>query len=122
LDLTQKLAEYLELSADIPALRQIQSLKKTGGVPLDWYYLAAQYFRNHPGLDFAQILDVMKGMVNHAASLIRPIIAEFHDMPDGWDDLKTYVSNFFTYRSSFKTITRLVFSRIKSLSSCENYR
>ena len=91
LDLTQKLAEYLELSADIPALRQIQSLKKTGGVPLDWYYLAAQYFRNHPGLDFAQILDVMKGMVNHAASLIRPIIAEFHDMPDGWDDLKTYV-------------------------------
>ncbi|MDM3851598.1 MAG: type I-D CRISPR-associated protein Cas10d/Csc3 [Aphanizomenon gracile PMC627.10] len=91
LDLTQKLAEYLELSADIPALRQIQSLKKTGGVPLDWYYLAAQYFRNHPGLDFAQILDVMKGIVNHAASLIRPIIAEFHDMPDGWDDLKTYV-------------------------------
>ncbi|MFM6183330.1 MAG: type I-D CRISPR-associated protein Cas10d/Csc3, partial [Dolichospermum sp.] len=45
----------------------------------------------HPGLDFAQILDVMKGMVNHAASLIRPIIAEFEDMPDGWDDLKTYV-------------------------------
>ncbi|MDF5739663.1 MULTISPECIES: type I-D CRISPR-associated protein Cas10d/Csc3 [unclassified Nostoc] len=39
LDLTQKLAEYLELSAEIPAIRQIQSLKKTGGVPLDWYYL-----------------------------------------------------------------------------------
>ncbi|MFM6013410.1 MAG: type I-D CRISPR-associated protein Cas10d/Csc3, partial [Dolichospermum sp.] len=91
LDLTHKLAEYLELSAEIPALQQIQSLKKTGGVPLNWYYLAAQYFRQHPGLDFAQILDVMKGMVNHAASLIRPIIAEFEDMPDGWDDLKTYV-------------------------------
>jgi len=92
LDLTQKLAEYLELSAEIPAIRQIQSLKKTGGVPLDWYYLAAQYFRNHSGLDFAQILEVMKGMVNHAAALIRPILAEFQDIPDGWDDLKTYVS------------------------------
>ncbi|MBE9237109.1 type I-D CRISPR-associated protein Cas10d/Csc3 [Anabaena aphanizomenioides LEGE 00250] len=91
LDFTEKLAEYLELSAEIPAIKQIQSLKKTGGVPLNWYYLAAQYFSQHPGLDFAQILDVMKGMVDHAASLIRPIIAEFHDMPDGWDDLKTYV-------------------------------
>ncbi|MEH2087338.1 type I-D CRISPR-associated protein Cas10d/Csc3 [Nostoc sp.] len=92
LDLTQKLAEYLELSAEIPAIREIQSLKKTGGVPLDWYYLAAQYFRNNSGLDFAQILEVMKGMVNHAAAFIRPILAEFQDMPDGWDDLKTYVS------------------------------
>ncbi|MEH1897578.1 MAG: type I-D CRISPR-associated protein Cas10d/Csc3 [Nostoc sp.] len=92
LDLTQKLAEYLELSAEIPAIREIQSLKKTGGVPLDWYYLAAQYFRNNSGLDFAQILEVMKGMVNHAAALIRPILAEFQDMPDGWDDLKTYVN------------------------------
>ena len=92
LDLTQKLAEYLELSAETPAIREIQSLKKTGGVPLDWYYLAAQYFRNHSGLDFAQILEVMKGMVNHVAALIRPILAEFQDMPDGWDDLKTYVN------------------------------
>ncbi|MBD6614514.1 type I-D CRISPR-associated protein Cas10d/Csc3 [Komarekiella sp. 'clone 1'] len=92
LDLTQKLAEYLELSADIPAIRQIQSLKKTGGVPLDWYYLASQYFRNHSGLDFAQILEVMKGMVNYAAVFIRPILAEFQDAPNGWDDLKTYVN------------------------------
>ncbi|QMS89506.1 type I-D CRISPR-associated protein Cas10d/Csc3 [Nostoc edaphicum CCNP1411] len=92
LDLTQKLAEYLELSAEIPAIREIQSLKKTGGVPLDWYYLAAQYFRNHSGLSFAQILEVMKGMVNHVAAFIRPILAEFQDMPDGWDDLKTYVN------------------------------
>jgi CRISPR-associated protein Csc3 len=92
LDLTQKLAEYLELSAEIPAIREIQSLKKTGGVPLDWYYLAAKYFHNHSGLDFAQILEVMKGMVNHAAAFIRPILAEFQDIPDGWDDLKTYVN------------------------------
>ncbi|MBN3871924.1 type I-D CRISPR-associated protein Cas10d/Csc3 [Nostoc sp. JL33] len=92
LDLTQKLAEYLELSAEIPAIREIQSLKKTGGVPLDWYYIAAQYFCNNSGLSFAQILEVMKGMVNHAAAFIRPILADFQDMPDGWDDLKTYVS------------------------------
>lgn len=90
LDLTQKLAEYLELSEEIPAVRQIQSLK-TGGVPFDWYYLAAQYLRKHPGKDFAQILEVMRGMVNHAASLIQPIVDNFQDIPDGWEDLKTYV-------------------------------
>lgn len=92
LDLTQKLAEYLELSEEIPAIRHIQSLKKTGGVPLDWYYLAAKYFRQHPGKDFTQILEVMKGMVNYAASLIQPILTEFQDLSDGWNDLRTYVN------------------------------
>ncbi|MBR8834503.1 MAG: type I-D CRISPR-associated protein Cas10d/Csc3 [Stigonema ocellatum SAG 48.90 = DSM 106950] len=92
LDLTQKLAEYLGLSEEISAIRLIQALKKTGGVPLDWYYLAAEYFRQHPGKDFTQILEVMKGMVNYAASLIQPILTEFQDIPDGWNDLETYVS------------------------------
>ncbi|BAZ40135.1 hypothetical protein NIES4101_60960 [Calothrix sp. NIES-4101] len=91
LDLTVKLAEYLGLSNEIPAVRHIQSLKKTGGVPLDWYYLAAQYFRNNPGKDFAEILEVMRGMVNYAASLIQPILEDFQDILDGWEDLKTYV-------------------------------
>lgn len=91
LDLTQKLAEYLGLSDEIPAIKQIQSLKKTGGVPLDWYYLAAQYFRKHPGNDFAQILAVMQGMVNYTAGIIQPILQEFQDISDGWKDLKTYV-------------------------------
>lgn len=92
LDLIQHLAEHLELSEEISAIRQIQSLKKTGGVPLDWYYLATQYYRKHPGKDFAQSLEVMKGMVNHAANLIRPILAEFQALPDGWNDLRTYVN------------------------------
>lgn len=96
LDLTQKLAEYLGLSTEIPAIRHIQALKKTGGVPLDWYYLAAEYFRQHPGKDFTQILTVMKGMVNHAASLIQPILTEFQDIPDGWNDLKIYVNRVIT--------------------------
>jgi CRISPR-associated protein Csc3 len=106
LDLTQKLAEYLELSAEIPAVREIQSLKKTGGVPLDWYYLAAQYFRNNSGLDFAQILEVMKGMVNHVAAFIRPVLAEFQGMPDGL----CQSSYFTTYRRSYRTKARLIFS------------
>ncbi|MCP2729408.1 type I-D CRISPR-associated protein Cas10d/Csc3 [Limnofasciculus baicalensis] len=91
LELTQKLAEYLGLADEIPALSAIQSLKKTGGVPLDWYYLAARYFQQNKGLDEAQVRDIMEGIVAHAASLITPIFAEF-TMPDGWQDLRTYVS------------------------------
>jgi CRISPR-associated protein Csc3 len=91
LDLTQKLAEFLDLADEIPALKAIQSLKKTGGVPLDWYYLAARYIDRNKGLDEAQFREKMEEIVRHAASLIQPIVTEFA-LPDGWHDLRTYIS------------------------------
>ena len=91
LDLTEKLAEYLGLTDEIPALKAIQSLKKTGGVPLDWYYLAAKHNQRNPTLDEGQIRQVMEGMVNYAVSLVQPIVQEF-TLPDGWNDLRTYIN------------------------------
>ncbi|MBH8571720.1 type I-D CRISPR-associated protein Cas10d/Csc3 [Nostocaceae cyanobacterium CENA369] len=90
LNLTEKLTECLGLSEEIPALRQIQSLKKTGGVPLDWYYLAAQYYKKNSGKDLAQNIELMEDMVNYTSNLIQPILEEFF-IPDGWSDLRTYV-------------------------------
>lgn len=90
LDLTQKLAEYLGLSAEIFTMRAIQSLKKTGGVPLDWYYLAAKYIQQNPDLDDLQVQTVMTEIVNYAAQTIEPLVKEF-TLPDGWDDLRAYV-------------------------------
>jgi CRISPR-associated protein Csc3 len=90
LDLTQKLAEYLGLSAEITTMRAIQSLKKTGGVPLDWYYLAAKYIQQNPDLDDLQLQTVMTEIVNYAAQTIEPLVQEF-TLPDGWDDLRAYV-------------------------------
>ncbi|CAN1211671.1 CRISPR-associated protein Csc3 [Tumidithrix helvetica PCC 7403] len=90
LDLTHKLAEYLGLTDEIPNLIAIQALKKTGGVPLDWYYLSAKHNSKNPHLDDNQVREVMEGMVNYAVSLIQAAIAEFN-LPDGWDDLRTYV-------------------------------
>lgn len=92
LDLTQKLAEYLGLTDEIPALIAIQSLKKTGGVPLDWYYLAAQYIQINKGLNDAEVREIMAGIVSYAASIIKPFLEEF-TLPDGWNDLRTYVSS-----------------------------
>lgn len=91
LNLTYKLAEYLGLSTEIPAIQSIQSLKKTGGVPLDWYYIAAQYFQRNLGLDEAQIREKMAEMVNYAATLIKPTLEQF-TTSDGWDDIRTYVN------------------------------
>lgn len=98
LDLTQKLAEHLGLSDVIPDLRSIQSLKNTGGVPLDWYYLSAKHNQRNSGLDDAQLRTVMEDMVTFATSLIQPLIEEV-TLPDGWDDLRTYVSRIVTLPS-----------------------
>ncbi len=90
LDLTQKLAEYLGLSDELNNLQSIQSIKNTGGVPLDWYYLSAKHNQRNRHLDDLQLREVMENMVRYAVSLIKPIVQEF-TLPDGWEDLRTYV-------------------------------
>ncbi len=95
LDLTQKLAEHLGLSDAISNLRAVQSIKNTGGVPLDWYYLAAQHNQRNRELEDSQVREIMEGMVTVAADLIQPLIEQV-TLPDGWDDLRTYVSRIVT--------------------------
>ncbi len=90
LDLTQKLAEYLGLESEIPSLRAIQALKKTGGVPLEWYFLASRYIQQNQHLDDAQIQAVMSEMVSYVATMIEPIMEDFI-LPDPWNDLRRYV-------------------------------
>lgn len=91
-DLTQKLAEYLGLESEIASVKAIQALKKTGGVPLEWYYLAARYIQKNTHLDDSQLQDVMTAMVQYAVDAIEPIIQEF-TLSDGWDDLRSYVQS-----------------------------
>lgn len=92
LDLTQKLAEYLGLGSEISAVKAIQALKKTGGVPLEWYYLAARYIQQNNHLDDSQLQNVMTEMVQYATNEIEPITQEFI-LSDGWDDLRSYVQS-----------------------------
>jgi CRISPR-associated protein Csc3 len=123
LDLTQKLAEHLGLSDQIPALKAIQSLKKTGGVPLDWYYLAAQYFERNKGLDETQVRAVLTDMVECAVTLIKPIAEKFK-IPDGWNDLRTYVSRIVSLPDggSCQTRNRSFFTRIGAVQCGKNHR
>ncbi len=90
LELTQKLAEHLGLVHEIPAIRAIQMLKKTGGVPLDWYYLSAKYIQHNSHISDQEVREVMTTLAHHAAGMVMPIVQEFA-LPDGWSDLRTYV-------------------------------
>ncbi|MFM6899547.1 MAG: type I-D CRISPR-associated protein Cas10d/Csc3, partial [Microcystis panniformis] len=61
LDLISEIAHYWNLENYLPQIRAIkcinESLKKlklkgnTGGVPYEWYYLAARYLKQHPGIE-----------------------------------------------------------------------
>lgn len=100
LDLTQKLAEYLGLADEISNLNAVQSIKNTGGVPLDWYYLAAKHNQKNRHFDDQQVRETMEGMVTYAASLTKPIVEEF-TLSDGWDDLRTYVNHVVSLPAGF---------------------
>jgi CRISPR-associated protein Csc3 len=99
LDLTQRLAEFWQLSDHLPQIREIQninaSLKElkikgsTGGIPYEWYYLASQYLRRNPGLE--NLRDTCEQAIDFILNLIEPLVAPY-TLPDGWDDVRLWVS------------------------------
>ena len=98
-DLTHKVAELWNLTEYLPQVREIQrineSLKKqklkgnTGGVPYEWYYLAAKYLEKHPGIE--DVRENCQQVIYYLTDLISPILAQYQ-LPDGWDDLRLWVS------------------------------
>ncbi|MBD2252860.1 type I-D CRISPR-associated protein Cas10d/Csc3 [Nostoc parmelioides] len=99
LELTHKVAEFWNLTGYLPQIREIQrineSLKEnklkgnTGGVPYEWYYLAAKYLEHHPGIE--SIRETCQQVIQYLTGLISPIIAQY-ELPDGWEDLRLWVS------------------------------
>ena len=98
-DLTYKVAELWNLTEYLPQLREIQrineSLKEqklkgnTGGVPYEWYYLAAKYLEKHPGIE--DVRENCQQVIYDLTDLISPILAQYQ-LSDGWDDLRLWVS------------------------------
>ncbi|QLE51430.1 type I-D CRISPR-associated protein Cas10d/Csc3 [Nostoc sp. C057] len=97
-DLTHKVAEFWNLAEYLPQIREIQhineSLKEnklkgnTGGVPYEWYYLAAKYLEHHPGIE--DVREACQQVIDYLTTLISPIISQY-ELPDGWDDLRMWV-------------------------------
>lgn len=97
-DLTHKVAEFWKLTEYLPQIREIQrineSLKEnklkgnTGGVPYEWYYLAAKYLEKHTGIE--NVRESCQQVVEYIRSLISPIFSQY-ELPDGWNDLRLWV-------------------------------
>jgi len=98
LDLIQKVAEFWELAEYLPQIRAIQHINEslkannlkgnTGGVPYEWYYLAAKYLEHHPGLE--ELRSTCEQVIEYITSLIT-LIVEQYKLLDGWDDLRQWV-------------------------------
>jgi len=99
LDIVDEIAKFWNLSDYLPALREIQRINErlkelklkgnTGGVPYEWYYLAAKYLEHHPGIE--DVREVCEQAIAHISQIIKPIISQYK-LPDGWDDLRLWVT------------------------------
>jgi CRISPR-associated protein Csc3 len=99
LDIVEEIAKFWNLSEYLPPIRKIQrineSLKEhklkgnTGGVPYEWYYLAAKYLEHNPGIE--DVRSICHEAIVNIAHRINPIIEQYQ-LPDGWEDLRLWVT------------------------------
>ena len=94
----RQVAEFWQLSEYLPQIREIQrineTLKKlklkgnTGGVPYEWYFLAAKFLEKHPGLE--DLRQTCLNVIDYVTQLTQPVIAQY-EVSDGWDDVRAWV-------------------------------
>ncbi|MDB9416023.1 type I-D CRISPR-associated protein Cas10d/Csc3 [Microcystis aeruginosa] len=99
-DFILEVAKHWDLLSYIPAIREIQrindSLKErklkgnTGGLPLEWYYLAAKYLEHNVGIGNEEIKPICQKLLIHLRNSIEPILNDYQVF-DGWDDLRAWV-------------------------------
>ena len=93
-------AKFWNLESNVPPLREIQRINarlkelklkgNTGGVPYEWYYLAATYLEQNPGID--DVRETCKQLIDYVAQLTQSAIAPYA-ISDGWDDIRRWVDN-----------------------------
>jgi CRISPR-associated protein Csc3 len=98
-DLVHRVAEFLGLAAYLPQIREIQSINmklkenklpgNTGGVPYEWYFLAARYL---DGSGIENIREIGEKIIEYVADLIEPIVARYQ-LADGWNDLRDWIQH-----------------------------
>ncbi|WP_017306104.1 type I-D CRISPR-associated protein Cas10d/Csc3 [Spirulina subsalsa] len=99
LDLVVEVAKFWQLEQYIPQIRQIQRINETlkelklkgntGGVPYEWYFLAAKYFQHHPGVE--NIRPIGEEVIQFIANKIDSTVLQY-ELPDGWEDIRAWVS------------------------------
>jgi len=98
LDLVHEVAKFWQLEPYLPQIREIQQINQslkalklkgnTGGVPYEWYFLAAKYLQHHPGIE--DVRETCEKLISHIAQLINPILEQY-SLADGWEDVRLWV-------------------------------
>ncbi|HAX78361.1 MAG TPA: type I-D CRISPR-associated protein Cas10d/Csc3 [Cyanobacteria bacterium UBA11372] len=99
LDVIEEVAKFWNLDRYLPSIREIQRINEklkelklkgnTGGVPYEWYYLAAKYLEHNPGIE--DVREICQEAIAHISQSIKPIVSQYQ-LPDGWDDLRLWVT------------------------------
>ncbi|MFM2432848.1 MAG: type CRISPR-associated protein Cas10d/Csc3 [Cyanobacteriota bacterium] len=97
-ELINKVAEFLGLTSYLPQIREIQRINEslkdlklkgnTGGVPYEWYFLAAKYLEHNPGIE--DVRESCGLVIAHIAKLIQPVIDQYPVPDRWWDDVKEW--------------------------------
>ena len=96
--IVHKVAEFWQLTEYSPQLREIQRINETlkefklkgntGGVPYEWYFLAAKFLEKNPGIE--DLRSTCLNVITHVTRLTQPIVAQY-EVSDGWDDVREWV-------------------------------
>lgn len=101
-DIAQVILDALGLSALRPEFDSIATLNEairsagekgnTGGVPLTWYFIAAQYFKQlqNQGKSANDVQALISGLAQTLAEKIQD--AAQQETSDGWDDVRRYAA------------------------------
>jgi CRISPR-associated protein Csc3 len=112
LDLAPVILEKLGLDSLCSDFDSVANLNKAiskagrsgndGGVPLAWYYAAAQYFKhpNNKGKSPGDVQELIKGLAETLAEKIRDALPQGGS--DRWDDLRRYVTGVINLPASNK--------------------
>lgn len=143
--LVLKVAEHLGLSENLPQIREIQRINEslkdlklkgnTGGLPLEWYYLAAQYVNVHSGDE--DITEAGNQIIECVIALISPVLKEFENFKnsfkkdaeieldlreDGWDDLRDWVRRVVMLPSSQAASQEKFLEELKNYNAAKQQR
>jgi CRISPR-associated protein Csc3 len=95
-----KVAEVWQLTEYLPQIREIQRINETlkelklkgntGGVPYEWYFLAAKFLEKNLGIE--DLRQTCLNIIAHITQLTQPVVAQY-EVSDGWDDVRDWVGN-----------------------------
>jgi CRISPR-associated protein Csc3 len=98
-NLIHKVAEFWQLAEYSPQIREIQRINETlkelkikgnsGGVPYEWYFLAAKFLQKNPGIE--DLRDTCGQVIAYITQLTQPVVAQY-PLSDGWGDVRQWVN------------------------------